>query len=64
MQLATEVKKRWTDEILYFKKYIIKVGKTYCLPQNVKAKAHKHCRDSIRHAVHYATFKNEKETKR
>jgi hypothetical protein len=58
-QLATEVKNRWTDDILIYNGYIIKPGKYFMLPDG-KTKLHDHCRDSIRHAVHFATFKNNK----
>lgn len=51
MQTASLVKKRWTDEILYHKGYLEKKGKRYTVCE--------HTRDSMRHAVHFATFKNE-----
>ncbi len=59
MQNASEVKTRWDDDILVHKGYLALRG--------IKYRAHrlpgedvllnKHCRDAIRHAVHYATFK-------
>jgi hypothetical protein len=58
MQLASEVKRRWTDEILHYNKYIIMQESFYVLPGNPKTKLHRHCRDAIRHAVHFANFKN------
>ncbi|MDD3923098.1 MAG: hypothetical protein PHY39_06170 [Endomicrobiaceae bacterium] len=50
MQLASEVKQRWADPILEWKGYIQKKGARY--------NYNNHIRDSIRHAVHFATFKN------
>lgn len=58
MQTASLVKSRWTDEILCHKKYLVKQKVGYAL-SNGKT-LNKHCKDSIRHAVHFATFKNEK----
>lgn len=55
MQLAAEVKTRWTDDILVHKGYLEKSGNRY------KANGHiinRHVKDSIRHAVHFNTFKN------
>lgn len=57
MQLAAEVKKRWTNEILHYKQYIAYQQKRIILPNN-KDYVDKHCMDAIRHAVHFATFKN------
>lgn len=51
MQPANQVKKRWSDEILEHKGYIKKKNGRYDVCE--------HTRDSMRHAVHYATFKNE-----
>lgn len=56
MQLAAEVKNRWTDEILVHKGYLEKAGNRH------KVNGHainRHVKDSIRHAVHFNTFKNE-----
>lgn len=50
MQTAALVKQRWTDEILWYKGYLKKNGSRYEVCE--------HTRDSMRHAVHYATFKN------
>lgn len=58
MQLASEVKNRWTDNILHHSKYIMLLGRFYVLPLQTKTKLSTHCRDAIRHAVHYANFKN------
>jgi hypothetical protein len=58
MQLASEVKNRWADEILHHNRYIVLQGNHYVLPNNTKTRLDKHCRDAIRHAVHFANFKN------
>lgn len=57
MQRAVEVKNRWADHILEFKKYIVKKNRMYYLPGAIKPIS-RHCKDAIRHAVHYATFYN------
>ena len=53
MQNASEVKNRWTDMILAHEGYLHKKGQ--------KWEVCEHTRDSMRHAVHFATFKNGKE---
>ena len=58
MQRAVEVKTRWADHILEYKKYIIKKNRMYYLP-NATTPMSRHCKDAIRHAVHFATFYNE-----
>ena len=50
MQPAAQVKQRWADPILEHKGYIKKKGGRYDVCE--------HTRDSMRHAIHYATFKN------
>lgn len=57
MQLAVEVKNRWTNEILLHKRLIVQSGKKLALPDK-KTEINKHACDAIRHAVHYASFKN------
>lgn len=57
MQRASEVKTRWADHILEFKKYIIKKNRMYYIPFTNKPMS-RHCKDAIRHAVHYRTFYN------
>ena len=57
MQRPTDVKNRWADYILEYKKYIVKYRNTYVLPDTNKSIS-RHCKDAIRHAVHYSTFKN------
>lgn len=63
MQLASEVKNRWADEILHFNKFIVKDGRFFVLPLNHNTRLHKHNLDAIRHAVHFATFKNNRRDK-
>lgn len=58
MQTASEAKPRWTDAILEYKGYIVPKGKGFALGSNPKVLVNRHCKDAIRHAVHYATFKN------
>lgn len=57
MQRPTDVKTRWADSILAYKKYIIRYRNSYVLPDSNKSIS-RHCKDAIRHAVHYSTFKN------
>jgi hypothetical protein len=59
LQPAGEVKSRWADSVLHHKKFIEKRGKLYYIPKT-STTINEHCRDAIRHAVHYATFKNKK----
>lgn len=58
MQLAAEVKKRWADSILHHKQYIKQHGRVFCLPDKPNQRLYPHNKDAIRHAVHYATFRN------
>ena len=51
MQPAAHVKQRWADPILEHKGFIKKKNGRYDVCE--------HTRDSMRHAIHYATFKNE-----
>lgn len=55
---ASEIRQRWTNEILHYKGYIKKSGHSYIIP-NVDTDVTKHCLDAVRHAVHTATFKME-----
>lgn len=57
MQRPTDVKTRWADHILEFKGFIQKYKNTYTLPEDLKSIS-RHCKDAIRHAVHYHYFKN------
>jgi Holliday junction resolvasome RuvABC endonuclease subunit len=54
-QSAASVKKRWTDTILLHKNVIAKKNRDYFVEDK---RLSLHTRDAIRHAVHYATFKN------
>lgn len=56
MQLAATVKKRWSDEILEHKRYLIKHGTKHKLP-HAKTILNGHAKDAIRHAVHFQNFK-------
>jgi hypothetical protein len=58
MQLASEVKARWRDNILHHYGYIAVHGRFYVLPSSEKTRLIEHQRDAIRHAVHFANFKN------
>ena len=64
MQTASEVKKRWANNILLHKGYI-KVNKPnhYVPTSGALQQYSHHSLDAIRHAIHYATFKNKKRTK-
>lgn len=56
MQMASEVKNRWNDKILLYKKYITEKGKHFYLPNGIIL--NRHNKDAIRHAIHYNIFKN------
>lgn len=60
MQRPVEVKNRWADHILEYKRYIEKKHRMYYLP-SAKYPMSRHCKDAIRHAVHFATFYNKEE---
>ena len=60
MQRAVEVKKRWADHILEYKKYIVKKKRMHYLPEGTRPIS-RHCKDAIRHAVHFATFYNKED---
>ena len=53
IQTAMQVKTRWSDEILQHKGYIRKNKNKYMIGDTVLST---HIKDSIRHAVHYATY--------
>lgn len=57
MQRPTDVKKRWADHILEYKGFIQRYKNTFILPGELKSVS-RHCKDAIRHAVHYYYFKN------
>lgn len=54
VQTAQMVKRRWTDSTLVKKGYLKCKGKRYYIGTTVISE---HIRDSVRHAVHYATFR-------
>lgn len=54
-QTASAVKLRWANKILVHKNIIEERGSSYYLSDT---RLSEHCIDSIRHAVHYATFGN------
>jgi hypothetical protein len=59
MQLAAEVKPRWSDSILEHKGILVKQKGRYIVSNRYRQIAtNGHIRDAIRHAVHYCTFKN------
>lgn len=58
MQTASEVKLRWSDKILLFKNYIKPYRRGYLPTTGTTDTYTHHTLDAIRHAVHYATFKN------
>lgn len=57
MQNASEVKTRWSNEILAYKGFVKKVGNKWYTTESLML-INRHCMDAIRHAVHYNTFKN------
>lgn len=57
MQLASLVKTRWNNKILEHKNILYFGPKHIYLPDK-KTIINKHTCDAVRHAVHYATFKN------
>ena len=58
MQRPVEVKNRWSDEILVYKNIIEQAQVGYVITGTNKVLS-RHCKDAIRHAKHYNTFKNE-----
>ena len=60
MQRAVEVKNRWADHILEYKQYITKRNRMYYI-KNSSMPISRHCKDAIRHAVHYSTFYNKED---
>lgn len=60
MQRAVEVKTRWADHILEYKNFIVKKNRMYYMLDSTVPMS-RHCKDAIRHAVHYMTFYNEEE---
>ena len=58
MQTAAEVKKRWENKILLYKGYIKPYRRSYVPTSGITDTYTHHTLDAIRHAVHYAIFKN------
>lgn len=54
LQSASEVKNRWKDDILVYNNYITKLNNRYYINSKLISE---HIRDSIRHGVHFVTFK-------
>ena len=57
-QNASEVKNRWSNEVLVAKGVLIKKGKFLYLPEPNLLRVNRHIVDSVRHWTHYSTFKN------
>lgn len=53
IQTAMQVKTRWSDDILEHKNIIHKEGKSYYMNGTLLSS---HIKDSVRHALHFATF--------
>jgi hypothetical protein len=62
MELASAVKNRWSNSILVYKKYILSKGNHFIVLATGE-QVNRHAIDAIRHAVHFATFKNGKDGK-
>lgn len=58
MQTASEVKNRWSNKILEHKGYIKPYRRSYVPTSGITDTYTHHTLDAIRHAVHYAIFKN------
>lgn len=54
MQMAAEVKQRWSDEVLYNKKLINKIGRDIVMGN---LKLSNHSLDAVRHCMHFNIFK-------
>ena len=57
IQTASQVKKRWANEILEHKGVIVKCGRSYRVVHTGQT-LNRHEIDSIRHALHFTTFYN------
>ena len=62
MQKAVEVKKRWNDDILIYKKVVTKTNNRFYVNGNNKPIS-RHSKDAIRHAMHYIHILIKKELK-
>lgn len=56
LQTASEVKRRWANNVLELKGIIKKKGRGFCTASGQPID--RHAIDSIRHAMHYTTFYN------
>lgn len=56
-QTAAEVKRRWANDILLHKRVICKVGQ-HMVASDTGNAVDRHALDSVRHAMHFATFYN------
>lgn len=56
MQTASEAKTRWPDKVLVHKGIIVPYGRGYKLGCGDGVRINRHCKDAIRHALHYAYF--------
>lgn len=57
MQQPAQVKNRWADPILVRRHVLVRHGKYFYLP-NASKPINDHCRDAVRHAIHFDLFKN------
>ena len=62
IQQASQVKSRWANTILEHKGFIVKKGRSFYIPGTTHI-INRHELDAVRHAMHYATFKNKEEQK-
>jgi hypothetical protein len=62
MQTAGEVKNRWNNEVLAYKGYIKPRGRGWFPASGTADTYTHHSLDAIRHAVHFATFRNKEDT--
>ena len=58
LQNASEVKTRWSNDILLAKGIILKKDRSSYLPLDPPLRINRHTIDSIRHWTHFNTFKN------
>lgn len=60
LQFNHEAKSRWTDKILLHENLIVQKNNAYYLTEDTDFEhcLNDHKRDAIRHAMHFATFKN------
>ena len=61
LEMAIEVKHRWSNEILVEYGYISKLGHSYVTPHGIKVGSHS--LDALRHYYHYQHFKRKEKEK-